>query len=310
MPQRDTLPYTVTVALVLCVVCSLGVSAAAVLLRERQEENKVLDRQRNILDATGLAYSETGKEASDLSRGQVKEFYKVIEERLVDLETGMYTDEVDIDTYDPQSAVRSGDQDMIVKVTDSPYRIGVKQHERIARVYLVKDFNDPSVIRQVVLPVYGQGLWSTLYGYLALKQDLETVQGLTFYEHGETPGLGGEVDNANWKAQWMDRKIFDEEGQPALGVAKGPAPEENLYLVDGITGATITSIGVHNLVRYWVSEDAFRPFLERLKQELEGGEPVPYVSDRDTESVAAKETARDEPIVVSRQAPENTESAE
>lgn len=310
MPQRDSLQYTIVVALILCVVCSLGVSAAAVLLRPMQEENKRLDRRRNILDATGIAYSETGKEASDLSKKQVNEFYEVIEERLVDLKTGMYTDEVDIETYDAQDAVKSGDRELILDVGESPYRIGIKQHERIARVYLVKDFNDPTVIRQVVLPVYGQGLWSTLYGYLALKRDLETVQGLTFYEHGETPGLGGEVDNANWKAQWMGRKIFDEEGQPALGVAKGPAPQENLYLVDGITGATITSIGVHNLVRYWVSEAAFGPYLERLKRELEGGEPVPYVGDRDTESTAATEAVDDEPVVVSRQASENTKPAE
>lgn len=309
MPQRDTLGYTVTVALILCIVCSLGVSAAAVLLRPRQEENKVLDRQRNILDATGIAYNETGKSASELSRKQVAEFYKVIEERLVDLETGMYTDEVDIKTYDPQAAVKSGNADMIMKVEDTPYRLGVKEHERIARVYLVKDFNDPTMIRQVVLPVYGQGLWSTLYGYLALKRDVETVQGLTFYEHGETPGLGGEVDNANWKAQWVDRQIFDDEGRPALGVAKGPAPQENLYLVDGITGATITSVGVTNLVRYWVSEDAFGPYLERLKRQLEGGEPVPYVGAGDTDA-EAEETASDEPPTVTRTAPENTEPAE
>lgn len=309
MPQRDTLGYTVTVALILCIVCSLGVSAAAVLLRPRQEENKVLDRQRNILDATGIAYNETGKSASELSRKQVAEFYKVIEERLVDLETGMYTDEVDIETYDPQAAVKSGNADMIMKVEDTPYRLGVKEHERISRVYLVKDFNDPTMIRQVVLPVYGQGLWSTLYGYLALKRDVETVQGLTFYEHGETPGLGGEVDNANWKAQWVDRQIFDDEGRPALGVAKGPAPQENLYLVDGITGATITSVGVTNLVRYWVSEDAFGPYLERLKRQLEGGEPVPFVGAGDTDA-EAEETAGDEPPTVTRTAPENTEPAE
>ncbi len=309
MPQRDSLMGTVLVALVLCVICSLGVSAAAVLLRPLQEQNKVLDRQRNILDATGIAYSETGKNASELSKQQVQEYYSVIEEKLVDLETGKYTTEVDKETYEPQTAIKSGDPELVVPIEEPEYRIGFSQRERISRVYLVKDFNDPTVIRQVVLPVYGKGLWSTLYGYLALKRDLETVQGLTFYEHGETPGLGGEVDNTNWKAQWVGREVFGEEGKPKLGVSKGPAPEEDPYLVDGLSGATITSNGVTNLVRYWVSDSAFGPYLDNLEQEFESGQPVPTVGGSQGDSDVASATD-EEPPVVNRKAPDNNASTE
>lgn len=280
MPQRESLAYTVGVAFVLCVVCSLSVSAAYVILKPYQDANKLLDRQRNIIDAAGLAKDELGINAGELTSKQVEELYKVVEERFVDLETGTYTTDVDPKEYDPREVVNNEVEGMVQEIPgDTPYPIGVDLRERITRVYLIKDFKDPDVVKQVVLPVYGNGLWSTLYGYLAVKRDIETVQGLTFYEHEETPGLGGEVDNVNWKAQWVGRKIFGDDGQPALGVNKGPAPEDDAYLVDGLSGATITSNGVTNLVRYWVSDEAYGPFLDNLERELSGGQAVVSTGD-------------------------------
>lgn len=282
MQQRDSLQYTVGVALALCVVCSLSVSAAYVLLKPMQDENRKLDRQKNIVDAAGLAADELGIPASELTKEQVQELYQVVEERFVDLRTGDYTTAVD-DDYDPREAVNNSDKVLTEEVSDEVQNpLGNDIRERVVRVYLIKDFKDPSVVRQVVLPVYGKGLWSTLFGYLALKRDTETVQGLTFYEHAETPGLGGEVDNAKWKAQWVGRKVYNPEGVPSLGVAKGPAPGDNPYLVDGLSGATITSNGVTNLLRYWVSDEGYGHYLDKLKIELDGGEPVPTTGDLGT----------------------------
>ena len=116
-----------------------------------------------------------------------------------------------------------------------------------------------------------KGLWGTLYGYLALKSDLETIQGITFYQHKETPGLGGEVDNPRWKAQWDGVQLYDEDGEPAAMVFKGPAPSDNQFAVDGLSGATITSRGVTNLVRFWASEDGYGPFLKKLQSEIKEG---------------------------------------
>lgn len=264
MPQRDSMGYTVGVALILCVVCSLGVSVAAVALKDRQELNKTLDRQKNILDATGIAYAETGAPASELSRDMVEELFKRIDERLVDLETGEYAEGIEPATYDEKAAAK--DPARSVELIEPAYDPGVKRREKVVRVYFVKDKQDR--IDQVVLPVYGKGLWSTMYGYLAIKSDLNTIQGLTFYEHGETPGLGGEVENPMWKAQWQNLYLFGDEGTPAAGVAKGTAPEDSEYLVDGLSGATITARGVTNLVRYWVSDEGFGPFLDRLENEI------------------------------------------
>jgi Na+-transporting NADH:ubiquinone oxidoreductase subunit C len=264
MPQRDSIGYTVAVALVLCVVCSLGVSIAAVALKGPQEENKRLDRQKNILDATGMAYAETGAPASELSAAQVEEFFKRIDEKLVDLETGEYVTDIDPADYDELAAAK--DPERSSKITETEYPTGLRQRENIARVYFVR--NEAGTIEQLVLPVYGKGLWSTMYGYMAVKSDLNTIQGLTFYQHGETPGLGGEIENPMWKAQWQDLYLFGDEGTPAAGVAKGVAPENSEYLVDGLSGATITARGVTNLVRYWVSDEAFGPFLSRVKDEI------------------------------------------
>lgn len=267
MPQRDSMANTIGVALALCIVCSFCVSAAAVALKDRQELNQKLDRQRNILEATGVAYNETGAPASELSAQQVEELFQRFEVRLVDLETADYAEGIDEATYDAIKAAR--DQQTSVKIGDVEYSPGVDRREKIKRVYFVRDA--AGEVQQVVLPVYGKGLWSTMYGYLALRRDLQTIQGLVFYEHGETPGLGGEVDNPAWRAQWQGLKMYNEAGEPIAGVAKGPAPEDNEYLVDGLSGATITCRGVTNLVRYWMGDNAYGPFLDKLSKELEQG---------------------------------------
>ncbi|MEM8671098.1 MAG: Na(+)-translocating NADH-quinone reductase subunit C [Planctomycetota bacterium] len=263
MPQRDSLAGTVMVTAVLCVVCSLAVSSAAVILRPLQDKNKVLDQQINILDASGLALGEYGLQATDLNADQIKELNGWVSAKLVDLETGEYTDVVDIEKYDLLEQIDKNG----VKIENPEFDPGEPKRPKVMKVFFVTRPGSEKP-QQVVLPVYGKGLWGTLYGYLAVKSDLETIQGLTFYQHKETPGLGGEVDNTRWKSQWENRKLFDPEGNPAAEVFKGPAPSDNPYAVDGLSGATITSRGVTSLLRYWASDDGYGKYLEKLEQEL------------------------------------------
>jgi len=120
----------------------------------------------------------------------------------------------------------------------------------------------------VVFPIEGEGLWSTLYGYISLETDMQTVRGITFYDHEETPGLGGEVDDPDWQARWEGRQVFDEDWQPVLEVVQndvGP-PEEEPHRVDGLSGATITVRGVHNMIRFWMGEEGLGPVLDRLRE--------------------------------------------
>ncbi len=269
MPNKDSFAGTVTVAAVLCIACSLVVSSAAVALRPLQEDNKRLDQQKNILDTTGLSVSEYGKPANQLSRAQIQELSQWIEPRLVDIATGEYTDEYDVATYNSREYAT---KEKGVSITDQhpAYDPGEKYREMVAKIFLVRKPGEDR-IRQIVLPVYGKGLWSTLRGYLAIESDLTTIQGLTFYEQGETPGLGGEVDNPQWKAQWKGKKLYNDQGQPAAEVWKGAAPGGDPYAVDGLSGATITSRGVTNLIRYWASDHGFGPYLQRLKSKEDRG---------------------------------------
>lgn len=269
--QRDSMANTFVVAFVLCGVCSLIVSASAVGLKPFQEKNKALDVQKNIISAAGIG----GEDA--LTAARVEELFKNIERKLVDLETGEYVEEgksgIKIDTYDPRKAAK--DPKLSVSNAGNAYDIGMSAREKYAFAYLVK--NDKGELTQIVLPIYGKGLWSTMYGFLALEKDLKTVKGLTFYEHGETPGLGGEIENPLWKAMWPGKKIYNGDANDeniAFGVKKGsPEGDEKQYLVDGLSGATITSRGVDQLLKYWVSDSGFGKFLKKLSA-TQGGSNV------------------------------------
>ena len=122
-------------------------------------------------------------------------------------------------------------------------------------------------VQSLILPIEGKGLWSTLYGFLALSADVQTIEGITYYEHGETPGLGGEVDNPRWRALWPGRQAFDNQWQPAIRLVKGQVggPAEDPYAVDALSGATITSNAVTELLRFWLSGQGFGPYLEKAR---------------------------------------------
>ena len=252
--NKDSIQYVFTVAFAVCMVCAIVVATSAVVLRPLQVENKELDLKRNILAAAGLM--EDGK--------TVKELFASIETRLVDISEGQFSTDFDVDTFDSVKAVSDPAlTDALDKVTDIA---DIKRREKYAEVYLVRGTNGD--IETVVLPIRGYGLWSTLWGFIALESDFNTVAGLGFYSHAETPGLGGEVDNPKWKAQWPGKKILNETGNMAIEVTKGgQADAASPYQVDGLSGATLTTRGVDNLVQFWLGDNGFKPFLDHLKTE-------------------------------------------
>ncbi len=263
--QRSGSLYTLGFAAAVCVVCAVLVSSSAYFLQQPQERNKVLDRQRQVLSVAGLLRSEEALSASEVQR----RFDEAIEKRFVNLDTGeALTDDefqsqtgLDPRTYDSREAQSNPALSMAAPAGN---KARVTRIPTYAIVYYVLEGGQPV---KLVLPIVGKGLWSTMYGYLALDKDTRTVRGITFYEHGETPGLGGEVDNPKWKAQWDGRKAYDDEWNPEIKVIKGQAgpAAENPYEVDGLSGATLTSRGVGNLVQFWLSEDGFKPFLEQFR---------------------------------------------
>lgn len=255
---NDNPKKTLFIAIMLCLVCSILVSTAAVTLKPIQTSNKKTDIKQNILAVTGL----------NNQAGTVDELFKQFEVRLVNLSEGQYADtDIDPVSYDQRKA--SADPQMSVNLTGKQDIAGIGSRAKMVPVYLL---TEGDTIRQVVLPVHGYGLWSTLYGFLSLDGDFNTIKGLRFYEHAETPGLGGEVDNPKWRAQWQGKKVFDENGNVEIRVIRGHVGKDTAdaeHKIDGLSGATLTSNGVTNLLQFWLGDNGFGPYLKKMRSELE-----------------------------------------
>ncbi len=252
--SNDSIKKTVTVAGLLCIVCSVIVSYTAVTLKPVQERNKALETKKNILAAAGLL--EEGK--------SIDELFKVISSKVVDLATGEFAD-IDPEKFDQKKSAK--DPETNIAIANDIAKI--QRRSKYASVYIVRKDDK---IDTIILPIHGKGLWSTMYAFLALAADTNTVKGLSFYDQLETPGLGGEIDNPLWKAKWVGKKVFKEDWTPAITLPKGivdPSKPNAIHEVDGLAGATLTTRGVENLVVYWLSSDGFGPFLSNLRSQGE-----------------------------------------
>ncbi len=237
MINKNTTFYTFGFALVVCFVCSLSLALVSEGLRPQREINEELDVKKNILKAVELQEpvppSMPGPEI-------LKLYEQKIEGRVID----------------HKGNVVAGKTPEEIKDGEELYPLYVYQEQDKVMAY--------------ALPVYGKGLWSTIYGYLALEADGITVRGITFYKHGETPGLGGEVEKAWFQDNFKGKKIWDSKTQSLrpVAVAKGKAadkiakPEQKFY-VDGISGATMTGKGVTEFLDEWVR--VYDPYFQKIR---------------------------------------------
>lgn len=247
--------------LVLAFVCSALVAGAAVGLRPMQEANRILDQKKHILYAAGLY--DSGK--------SIEEMFSPVETRVVELATGSYVGEDVVDPTNFKQARAAFTDEFGRPLTGDEDIAKLKRVEKYSVVYLVKNGDKTE---QIILPVRGKGLWSTMYAYVSLDADMSTIKGVSFYEHGETPGLGGEIENIAWQSSWQDKKIYSEAGDVALGFAKGKAAttdEAVVHEIDGLSGATLTTKGVDNLMEFWFSDQGFKPFISLMKKENSNG---------------------------------------
>ena len=255
--QKESTVRTLTVAVLVCLVCSVFVAGAAVALKPTQVENRLLDKQRSILAIAGLG--EAG-----MSGAKAKELFdSTITAKLVDLESGKFSAAFAPITFDPLKAAKDPQTSSALKGSEDI--AGSKRQERYTTIYMVEKDGE---VETLILPVRGYGLWSTLHGFIAVKGDLNTVVGMGFYQHGETPGLGGEVDNPKWTGQWPGKTLFDENGELAVQVVKGsvaPQSPKAVHQVDGLAGATLTGNGVDNLLKFWLGQNGFGPFIANLR---------------------------------------------
>ncbi len=266
---NDSLEKTIAIAVALCLVCAVLVSFSAVALKSMQVHNKELDMKKNILDVAGLL--EDGKDIDSA-------FKEKIEAKIVNLETGDYVEDMNVGEYDQRKAAK--DPALSVAIPKDKDIAHIRIKAKYAKVFLVKESGE---IKSIILPINGYGLWSTLYGFLSLDADGQTVQSINFYDQQETPGLGGEVVNPKWRELWKGKKVYAESdqpaaekgliesaemGEPALSLIKGVVDNSkpgSQYQVDGLAGASLTSTGVTNLVRYWMSKEGFSPYLAKVR---------------------------------------------
>lgn len=254
--SNDSTFKTFLVAFLLCVVCSVLVSLAALVRIDREAYNKQLEIRKTVLAVDG--YQDQIDAGGDIN----KLFLDNMERKIVDLKTGDFATDIDAATYDQREALEN--PDLTVKIPADLDIAGMGSRAKYAAIYVTKDGD-------MILPIWGAGMWGQMHGYIAVKKDNTTVKGFTFYEHAETPGLGAEVDNPRWKAQWPGKQIYNSSGKLAIKVVKNgkynaSASDAN-STIDGLAGATVTSMHVKDIVRYWFGENGYAKFLAKLKAE-------------------------------------------
>ncbi|WP_151704509.1 Na(+)-translocating NADH-quinone reductase subunit C [Nitrincola alkalilacustris] len=278
--NKDSIGKTVTVALVLCVVCSVVVSTAAVMLKPMQQYNMDQDRKSNILRAAGII---------DPAKS-VDELFEQITTRIVDMESGQFAEEFSPEAENFRRAANDPSQSRSLSRQEDV--ASIKRQPLQMPVYIVEA--EDGSIDTLILPVHAYGLWSTMYGFLALEGDLNTVAGLGFYEHAETPGLGGEIDNPSWRASWIGKKVYADSAttEPSLRVIKGsvdPSQQGAQHRIDGLAGATLTANGVSNMISFWMGDSGFGPFIANLRAASETGSADQVESDADADVLEVDE---------------------
>ena len=236
------------IPLIACIACAVIVSVTAVSVRPEQNLNIENEKKLKILAAAGIVTNEVDKEFSKIETLYID----FVSNQLIQIE-GNY-DHIKASASAESSSIIPKKQDIAI----------LKRRENVAPIYVW--YSEEEQIQKVVLPIRGYGLWGTLYGYISLDADLNTVKGIEYYDHKETPGLGGEVDSPAWKSDWNGKKVYNSSGEVILYVTKGPSSED--YEIDGISGATLTSNGVTNMIRYWLGENGYGPVLQKLREGL------------------------------------------
>lgn len=210
-PRGDS--FVIIYAAIVCLICSLMLSATASILKKPQDYNVEIDRKMNVLKAFGVPIRD---EHGARIKAPAVEAY--------------FTDhiaEITIDAATGQPVARKED-------ARDPLPLYV--------------WKEDGVVTKYAFPISGKGLWSTIYGYLALERDLATIAGVTFYRHGETPGLGGECETDWFQNNFRGKTVFANGERVRFEVVKGKTadkyPQGNDHAVDGISGATLTGNGI------------------------------------------------------------------
>ncbi|NNE05598.1 MAG: NADH:ubiquinone reductase (Na(+)-transporting) subunit C [Xanthomonadales bacterium] len=222
--------------------CALIISATVYWLRPLQVAAGASSYMHAVINAAALvAAGQTLDEREILAR------FQQFDVRILDLETGTFTREVNPSRFDYREQ----------------FEAGQRSQPRFMPVYLLRDGQE---IHCAVLPFYAQGMWSAIHGFVALSEDLTTIRGVAIYEHGETPGIGDRIQAPEWLRQWQGKRIYGSNGEYLFRISARPDDAAARYTVDAITGATVTVSAVDQAMARWFGDEGYAPLLAELRR--------------------------------------------
>lgn len=251
--KQESLGRTLLVAFAIIFICSLFVSGAVTLLRPIQAANKAPQDYPAILQVAGLIKFED----KSIDQQQLLELFQQVEPRLLDLDSARILTKTTEKEFDYRLSMNNPETTITLEKKDDLALLG--QRPKTMPIYWI---HSSSSNAKLVLPIYGKGMWSMIHGYIALKDDFNTIAGIYFYQQGETPGIGERIQAEDWLKSWQGKKLYDNKANLALFV-NGHSNESqmSIYRIDGISGATKTVDGVINLVRFWFDKKGYQLFL-------------------------------------------------
>jgi Na+-transporting NADH:ubiquinone oxidoreductase subunit C len=258
--NNDSPQKALLVVFSVALVCSILVSVASVTLKPIQERNQLVERSRNVIALTGLV-----EPGVTLANDEILELVEQLDIRTLNVDSGEFVTDINPVDFDARAAVNNLEMSTAIPPELDTASLG--RRSRFEVVYLVWDGDTFS---RVILPIVGQGMWSTIYGYIALDSDMSTIGAVSFYEQTETAGLGDQIMRPDWQAQWQGRRLFDDKGEFRFRTGPGTVKPESpgaAYKVDSLSGATVTADAVTRMIAYWFGPNGYLPFLEQLKSQ-------------------------------------------
>ena len=258
--MKDSPLKALIMVLAVSLACSILVSTASITLKPIQLLNQKVERSRHIVALTGLVPADKA-----LSNDEILKAVEQLDVRVFNIGTGEFDDSIDPEQFDARAAVNNPELSVAIPSADDLARLGRRAQHAI--VYLVWEADE---LKRIILPIHGQGMWSTLYGMLALEADLNTIAAVTFYEQGETAGLGDQITRPDWQAKWQSRQLVNDQGKVAFRVAAGSVAEGSAaarHQVDAMSGATVTGDSVTRLIEFWFGSAGYQTFLSNLQNQ-------------------------------------------
>jgi Na+-transporting NADH:ubiquinone oxidoreductase subunit C len=254
---NDSPQKALLVVLGVALVCSILVSVAAITLQPIQQLNQLAERSRNIVALTGLVPA-----GAALTDDDILATVEKLDIRVVNIDTGDFDNSIDPAEFNQRAAANDPALSTAIPASEDLARLG--RRSRFAIVYLV--WQDTKLER-IIVPIHGQGMWSTLFGYIALEANLNTIAAVSFYEQAETAGLGDQITRPDWQTQWQGRELFNNRGELRFRIGPGsidPGSAAARHQVDALSGATVTGDAVTRLVAYWFGPHGYMNFLDGL----------------------------------------------